>query len=248
MIPDLKNFTKKKLSTILHNVMMDWDSKWTSITELDTLDEFYGEITGRLWEKTLIYCKSLRPPADSCSAEEVVAAIIRKGLKKEAIKFRGSSFILSLPNHTYEVKKTDGGFNARPEYGRFSYQDHASRWISMDKEDFAEFIFAFDAILPSVKERMSKCVRSWMPHIRRQCRIADEIKSLTDRYLAERGIRCEIKVFRNGNPRLKITKGKTLPLIQEVIPEELEEFFREVPELMEKRPVCKSRYRSDLLK
>ena len=79
---ELQKFTKKKLSTILHNVMKEWDSKWTSITELGTLDEFYGEIIGRLWEKTLIYYKSLCPPAEGCSAEEVVAVIIRKGLKK----------------------------------------------------------------------------------------------------------------------------------------------------------------------
>ena len=242
MIPDIQHFTKKKLSTILHNVMKEWDSKWTSITELGTLDEFYGEIIGRLWEKTLIYYKSLCHPADGCSAEEVVAAIIRKGLKKEAIKFRGSSFILTLPNHIYEVRKIEGRFNARPEYGRFSYQDYSSRWISMEKDAFAEFLFEFDAILPQVKERISQCVAAWMPHIRRQCRIADEIKALADKYLEAEGIRYEIIVFDNGNPRVRFSRGAILPMTKGVKPEELEDFFREVPELMKKRPVCRDRY------
>lgn len=242
MIPDIKNFTKKKLSTILHNVMTEWDSKWTSITELGTLDEFYGEIIGRLWEKTLIYCKSLCPPVDGCSAEEVVAAIIRKGLKKEAIKFKGSSFILMLPNHTYEVKKYEGRFNARPEHGRFSYQDYSPRWISMEKNAFAEFLFEFDTILPQVIERISQCVAAWMPHIRRQCRIADEINVLSEKYLKGEGIRYEIQVFRNGNPRIQFSKGAILPMTKEVKPEELEDFFREVPMLMKKRPVCGSYY------
>ena len=158
--------------------MKELDSKWTSITESSTLDEFYGEIIGRLWEKTRIYCKSLCPPSDGCTAEEVVAAIIRKGLKKEAIKFRGSSFILTLPNHIYEVRKIEGRFNARPEYGRFSYQDYSSRWISMEKDAFADFLFEFDAILPQVKERISQCIAAWMPHIRRQCRIVKLFKDL----------------------------------------------------------------------
>lgn len=242
MIPDIQHFTKKKLSTILHNVMKEWDSKWTSITELSTLDEFYGEIIGRLWEKTLIYYKSLCPPVDGCSAEEVVAAIIRKGLRKEAIKFRGSSFILTLQNHTYEVKKIEGRFNARPEDGRFSYQDYSSRWISMDKDAFAEFLFEFDAILPQVKERISQCVAAWMPHIRRQCRIADEIKALADKYLEAEEIRYEIQVFRNGNPRIRFSNGATLPMTKDVKLEELEDFFREVPKLMKKRPVCRDHY------
>lgn len=242
MIPDIQHFTKKKLSTILHNVMKEWDSKWTSITELSTLDEFYGEIIGRLWERTLIHCKSLCHPVDGCSAEEVVAAIIRKGLRKEAIKFRGSSFILTLPNHIYEVRKIEGRFNARPEYGRFSYQDYSSRWISMDKDAFAQFFFEFDAILPQVKERISQCVAAWMPHIRRQCRIADEIKTLADKYLEAEGIRYEIIVFENGNPRVRFSRRAILPMAKEVNPEELEDYFREVPELMKKRPVCGNHY------
>lgn len=242
MIPDIKHFTKKKLTTILHNVMKEWDSKWTSITELDTLDEFYGEIIGRLWEKALIYFKSICSPADGCSAEEVVSAIIRKGLKKEAIKFGGSSFILTLPNHIYEVRKIEGRFNARPENGRFSYKDYSSRWISMEKDAFAQFLFEFDAILPQVKERIAQCVAAWMPHIRRQCKIADEIKDLADKYLRGEGIRYEIEVFRNGNPRIRFSNGATLPMTKEVKPEGLEDFFQEVPELMKKRPICRNHY------
>lgn len=244
MTPDLKHFTKKKLSAILHNVMKEWESKWTSITELDTLNEFYGEIIGRLWEKSLIYCKSLCPPADCCSAEEVVAAIIRKGLKKGSIKFRGSSFVLPLPNHTYEVKKIGGRFNARPEYGRFSYQDYSSQWISMDKDAFAEFIFEFDAILPAVKERVSQCIAPWMPHIQRQCKIAEEIKILAARYLKDDGFEYKIEVFTNGNPRIRFSKERILPLTQVINPEEMKEVFSKIPELMRKRPVCKNYFMS----
>ena len=238
MIPDLKNFTKKKLSPILHNVMKEWDSKWTSITELSTLNEFYGEIAGRLWEKTLNYCKSINPTTDPCSAEEVVAAIIRKGLKKESIIFRGTSFILSLPNHAYEIKKYGEQFNARPLYGMFSYQKFSSRWITMEKEAFADFLFEFDSVLPQVKERISNCTSAWMPHIMRQCRIAEEINTLAEKYLMEEGIKCEVKSFKNGSPMLRFSKGKTLPMVKIVVPEELEEFFREVPELMSIRTNC----------
>lgn len=236
---ELQKYVKKKFSTILHNVMKEWDYKWNHITELDTLDEFYGEVIGRFWEKMLNYCKSLFPSADGCSAEEVVAAIIRKGLKKEAVKFRQSSFILTLPNHTYEVRRIEGRFIARPEYERFSYQDYSSRWISMGKDAFADFLFEFDAILPQVKERITQCVAAWMPHIRRQCRIADEIKALADKYLEAEEIRYEIQVFRNGNPRIRFSNGAILPMTKEVKPEELEDFFCEVPELMKKRPVCR---------
>ena len=190
----------------------------------------------------LNYCKSLFPSADGCSAEEVVAAIIRKGLKKEAVKFRESSFILTLPNHTYEVRKIEGRFNARPEYGRFSYQDYSSRWISMEKDAFADFLFEFDAILPQVKERISHSIEDRLPQIQRQCRIADEIKALADKYLEAEGIRYEIIVFENGNPRVRFSRRAILPMTKGVKPEELEDFFREVPELMKKRPVCRDHY------
>ena len=112
----IQKYLKKKLSSTIHNVLKDWGTEWAYITELDKLNDFKGEIIGRLFEKYLNYCKSYNQTTNPCSAKEVIKAIeVKKTIKA---KREDNIYSLSFPNYTYEIEDSEHKFRIRPLSGK----------------------------------------------------------------------------------------------------------------------------------
>ena len=86
-----------------------------------------------------------------CIAEEAVAILIRKGVKRENLKFSMWNITIKLPNGSYRSYREPSSYGS----GAFSFQ--AGAWLrvhnGLDAEELAEFILAFDEMLPIISEK-----------------------------------------------------------------------------------------------
>lgn len=86
-----------------------------------------------------------------CIAEEAVAILIRKGVKRENLKFSMWNITIKLPNGSYRIYREPSSYGS----GAFSFQ--AGAWLrvhnGLDAEELAEFILAFDEMLPIISEK-----------------------------------------------------------------------------------------------
>lgn len=86
-----------------------------------------------------------------CIAEEAVAILIRKGVKRENLKFSMWNITIKLPNGSYRIYREPSSYGS----GAFSFQ--AGAWLrvhnGLGAEELAEFILAFDEMLPIISEK-----------------------------------------------------------------------------------------------
>ena len=86
-----------------------------------------------------------------CIAEEAVAALIRKGIKRENLKFSMGNITINLPNGNYRI------YRGPSNYGPGAFSFLAGSWLrvhkGLDAEELAEFILAFDELLPAFAEK-----------------------------------------------------------------------------------------------
>ena len=110
-----------------------------------------------------------------CIAEEAVAILIRKGVKRENLKFSMWNITIMLPNGRYRIYREPSSYGS----GAFSF--HSSTWQrvhkGLDAEELAEFILAFDELLPAMAEK-ERPVLEAIEEIRRRNRAEEMAKEI----------------------------------------------------------------------
>ena len=120
---------------------------------LITLNEKHAPsnpVAASVWNTLLdSYAKENEPKP--CIAEEAVAALIQKGIKRENLKFSMWNITINLPNGCYRI------YRGPSSYGSGAFSFHAATWQrvhkGLDAEELAEFIMAFDELLPAMAEK-----------------------------------------------------------------------------------------------
>ena len=91
-----------------------------------------------------------------CNPSAAVAALIEKGIPKEDILFRNTTFHVTLPHCKFRIRRTtDGGTKAGPMImckGQVSYEYLD---IHLLPEAFAEVALAFDSLIDRIRDRAS---------------------------------------------------------------------------------------------
>ncbi len=107
-------------------------------------------VAASVWN-TLLDSHAKENEPKPCIAEEAVAALIRKGIKRENLKFSMWNITINLPNGCYRI------YRGPSSYGSGAFSFHAATWQrvhnGLDAEELAEFILAFDELLPAMAEK-----------------------------------------------------------------------------------------------
>ena len=131
-------------------------------------------VAASVWNTLLdSYAKENEPKP--CIAEEAVAALIRKGIKRENLKFSMWNITINLPNGCYRI------YRGPSSYGSGAFSFHSSTWQrvhkGLDAEELAEFIMAFDELLPAMAEK-ERPVLEAIEEIRRRNRAEEMAKEI----------------------------------------------------------------------
>lgn len=109
-----------------------------------------GPVAALVWNSLLHGLAKEREPK-ACLAEEAVAALIRKGIKRDNLKFSMWNITINLANGCYRI------YRGPSRYGSGAFSFHAGSWLhvhkGLDAEELAEFILAFDDLLPAIAEK-----------------------------------------------------------------------------------------------
>ena len=112
--------------------------------------EIRYEVIGSVWNRALEANDAYNFKEPAANAEAAVAACIHAGLDKGRIDYSINIYHLSLEHLEYSVYRELSGFTAFP-YPRSRYQFLDKRAIGLSKTEFAEFLFAFDKIVPDIQ-------------------------------------------------------------------------------------------------
>ena len=108
-----------------------------------------------IWNKALLSIDAFNFKESACNAEAAVAACIHAGLDKNNIQYSTNHFRLKMPNLEYSVIRELSGFTAHPVPALFAFMRQLSA-IGLSQQEFAEFLFAFDSIVPEIKKANSE--------------------------------------------------------------------------------------------
>lgn len=152
---------------------------------LKTLNEKHAPsdpVAASVWNALLDnYTKEPKP----CIAEEAVAVLIRRGVKRENLKFSMGNITINLPNGSYRI------YRGPSNYGQGAVTFCAGSWLrvhkGLDAEELAEFILAFDELLPALTEK-ERPVLEAIEEIRRRNK-ADEMAKAIARQAFEKAFK-----------------------------------------------------------
>ena len=122
--------------------------------ESDSLQEIQRYMFTETWDSLV---KAAGPKEGFlCNPSAAVAALIEKGIPKEDVSFRNTTFYVTLPHCKFRVRRTsDGGTKAGPMImckGQVSYEYLD---IHLLPEAFAEVALAFDSLIDRIRDRAS---------------------------------------------------------------------------------------------
>lgn len=141
-------------------------------------------VAASVWN-TLLDSHAKENEPKPCIAEEAVAALIRKGIKRENLKFSMWNITINLPNGCYRI------YRGPSSYGSGAFSFHAATWQrvhkGLDAEELAEFILAFDELLPAMAEK-ERPVLEAIEEIRRRNK-ADEMAKAIARQAFEKAFK-----------------------------------------------------------
>lgn len=141
-------------------------------------------VAASVWN-TLLDSHAKENEPKPCIAEEAVAALIRKGIKRENLKFSMWNITINLPNGCYRI------YRGPSSYGSGAFSFHAATWQrvhkGLDAEELAEFILAFDELLPAMAEK-ERPVLEAIEEIRRRNK-ADEVAKAIARQAFEKAFK-----------------------------------------------------------
>ena len=148
------------------------------------------------WDRILSKMDAYGPGGKVCNAEAAVAACMRKGLKREDIMLAGETLILRLTYGSYRITKQLSGFSARISFARPC--GHLPAVLFMEPEAFADFLFAFDSIIPALREivdervmpKVNKLRMKWEKEELVRSMISLQVDALVHENLDPLGISC----------------------------------------------------------
>jgi hypothetical protein len=109
-----------------------------------------ADVVNRIWNRTLESMGAFTFKQPAVNAEAAVAACIQAGLDKFHIDYTTNVYVLKMENLHYRVVRELSGFRAYPlPPGQFPFVNTQS--LSLSKEEFADFLFTFDGLVPEIK-------------------------------------------------------------------------------------------------
>ena len=125
--------------------------------DYDTLAENTSEsFPLRIWNKALQAIDGFRYEEPVVRARAVIAACISAGVvDKKNVRRSPDGFLLTLPHLEYIVCNEVSGFTAFPLHSVDCY-DFPRVAIGLSGERFAEFLLAFDGIVPAIRDALGE--------------------------------------------------------------------------------------------
>ena len=209
---------------------------WCNVTDKTELSDIMtGELMGRLWKKALTKADAFSFQGEATVAEAAVAACMRAGICKDRIICDGFRIFILLPNHYYVVDKEISGFTVNPG-GAMPWCNEA---VGFSKEQFVDFIFGFDALVPdikrAVKEMMVKVEEILLE--RKKAEMVRKLQETTakvmvDDYLNPLDISCTFTVKERGMVCLALSKDPDLFGYVEIPFDKLKGFLQDTDRVM----------------
>ena len=128
------------------------------------------------WDRILSQMDAYGPGGKVCNAEAAVAACMRKGLNKSDIMFLGDTLILKLTYGSYRIYRQLSGFSARISFPRPC--GHLPAVLFMEPEAFADFLYAFDSIIPELSKIVDERVMPKVNKLRMKREKEELIRSM----------------------------------------------------------------------
>ena len=120
--------------------------------------EAEAEVINAVWMKALKACDGFNFRQSAINAEAAVSACIHAGLPKNQITYSNNVYQIHMPNLEYRVYREITGFTAMPVPATYA-QFRNRQAIGFSKEEFAEFLFAFDSLGPDIRSAIDTMLR-----------------------------------------------------------------------------------------
>lgn len=234
-----KHQAGEQADVILRNLLKVRQSAYLVSEDFGKLRaDFIAEGLARLWDRLMSDCKGYRQECRLLVSEKALACLIRKGAHKSDIRMTYTKATVQLNNCTYYVNKEGGGCSAGP-CGSGSFWCHTPmRWVALSGEDFADFMFDFDALVPDIIRKADKLLLEFNVRIKQYEILCQTVSQLSELILEPNGINCHLDTdFTESEIRITFNDGNHLSLYETIAIDHLADFFRSVPERMASQPV-----------
>lgn len=168
------------------------------------------------WAKALKAADAYTLHGSAPIAEAVVSACIHAGIDKQKVKMVHYSgwFTIEFPNFVYSIRKEISGYTAIPE-GVKTWRGFQAV-IGFKPDEFAQFLFAFDAIYPDILQAVGEVMKSVQEIIvqRKKEHMIQQLQEVTVREMIEQYLK-PLKIrasyfLEDGIVNLTLRKGKKL--------------------------------------
>ena len=168
------------------------------------------------WAKALKAADAYTLHGSAPIAEAVVSACIHAGIDKQKVKMVHYSgwFTIEFPNLVYSIRKEISGYTAIPE-GVKTWRGFQAV-IGFKPDEFAQFLFAFDAIYPDILQAVGEVMKSVQEIIvqRKKEHMIRQLQEVTVREMINQYLR-PLKIragffLKDGTVNLSLRKGKKL--------------------------------------
>jgi len=207
-------------------------------------DRLLGEALSKLWDQLMSNYKAYESGQPLLVSEKALACLIRRGLDRKDLTMSGTKAGVKLSSFNYYVDKQGVGCTAGPSVWSNYLHRLPMRWIALSGEDFADFMFDFDGIVPWVEKRVDDYLLDFKikaMQYRILCQTADE---LGEKYLSPAGIEWHVDTGFSETTVPVSFRDKEHEPIHETIPaDKLAEAFRDIPQKMERQATIR-RHRS----
>ena len=196
---------------------------------------FYGTID-ILWHNLMTEYGAFTPGKEFKCAEEALAGLLRRGCNKDNFYFPNIQKILvRMENLSYVINKGPRCFNARPNMPGRYHADYQLQWIAFSTEEFADFIFDFETIVPMVFQKTEEVLEpiklKWM----QSAKIFQVLEPFRKTHLEPVGITIGIRDFDERSARVRFWWLDKVPLDLDVPIDSIQEIFASVPEMMSRQ-------------
>lgn len=103
-------------------------------------------LVDNVWNACLKHLTGSQKENGPLDAEKVICGLIRRGVSRDMMPFKGNSFRIRLDNYEYRVYKRASGFAAR----LWNTAGNALRELKVDPDEFAGFLLEFDQWVPEM--------------------------------------------------------------------------------------------------
>lgn len=205
-------------------------------------ENLMGECLSKLWDKLMSFYEAYAADRPLLLSEKALACLIRRGADRKNIRLNGTNAKVRLNNLTYYVEKEGFGCTAGPCCTARFWCNLPMRWVSLSGEDFADFMFEFDELVPALAKEVDDRLLETKVKAKQYEILSQSAGHLGEIFLTQNGIRWQVGTdFTESEISVTFSDGTHLP-IRETIPlDKLTDVFQSIPDRMNSRPLLPKR-------